>query len=121
MEKKVYYIHPATDHGIVFVTEVRKDWRNRRETILEVAFMIDTPDRWGDDEWNLHIDGCDYQHSTIDSAIRQGADFYDYYPLAPSSDCKPGYELRRVGIPFDWNNENPDYYNIKNAQPYNLQ
>ena len=114
--KKVYYIHPATTQGIVYVTRERKFRPNRRQKVLNVEYMVDTPGTWDKEKWNLHVDGCDYLHNTLEDAIKQGADFYDYDPLKPNR--KPGYELRRVDVAFDWNKTNPDYYHIKEARPF---
>lgn len=104
--KKIYYIHPENKRGLIFVTQRRMI---SRSPTLRVAFMVDVPGAWHEDKWNLHVDGCDYPCDSLIDALRKGADFYDYDPMTGD---KPGYELRAVGKPFSWEDENPASYNL---------
>lgn len=36
-------------------------------------FLVDEPGAWFDDEWNCHVDGCDYPCKSRKEAIEKGA------------------------------------------------
>lgn len=117
MEKKIYYIHPATEErGLIYVTKILKDAKGNER--LDSAFLIDLPGHWDDEKYNLHVDGCDYLCDTLNDALKQGADVLDYDPLAPWSGNKPGYEFKKVFIPYRYPLTTPKYYGVDHAVPY---
>ena len=39
-------------------------------------FSVDEPGAWYEDEWNCHVDGCDYPAPTREAAINRGMYYY---------------------------------------------
>lgn len=39
---------------------------------LQRLFSVDEPGAWWDDQWNCHVDGCDYPVPTKEAAINRG-------------------------------------------------
>lgn len=39
-------------------------------------FLVDEPGAWWEDEWNCHVDGCDYPCKSRKEAIEKGAKFW---------------------------------------------
>lgn len=54
------------------VSIVRTDRKGRNST--EHYFSVDEPGAWFDDQWNCHVDGCDYPCATREEAVQLGAD-----------------------------------------------
>ena len=70
--KQIYYVHPIVDNH-VWVT---REYVNKGKAKKCIAFQIDLPGRWCEDEFNVHVDGCDYQRPTMEEALHRGAYYY---------------------------------------------
>lgn len=45
----------------------------RRNTpIYQHLFSVDEPGAWWENDWNCHVDGCDYPAPTKEAAIKRG-------------------------------------------------
>lgn len=51
------------------------------------VFSIDEPGAWWEDQWNCHVDGCDYHCESREAAIARGAEYHGY----------EGYEVVEAG------------------------
>lgn len=73
---------------LYFLTKIAGDGRDGCHPIIKDTpnpyghyhFLIDDPGAWYEDEYNLHIDGCDYPCSTREEAIKKGIKFYGEAP-----------------------------------------
>ena len=65
-----YYIHPVIEQHI-WITRI---YGNGKKAKRQIAFQIDMPGRWFDDEYNCHVDGCDYACKDLDEALKKGAE-----------------------------------------------
>lgn len=114
MAKKTLYVHEArrgNGRAIFCVTQVVRDWRPRsRKNILYLHFMIDEPGTWWDDEWNVHVDGCDYPCKTLEEAVYKGVEVLDMPD--PVTGERLEYEFRFVARPFDPHDEDPEHYKL---------
>lgn len=45
----------------------------RGKTVEYYYFSVDEPGAWLDNEWNCHVDGCDYACKSRREAIEKGA------------------------------------------------
>ena len=70
--KEIYYIHPIVNNHI-WIT-VKRHYKGRDK--MFPVFQIDLPGRWYEDEYNVHVDGCDYQCATLEEALHRGAYYY---------------------------------------------
>ena len=69
---KKYNVHPVVNNHVWVTT----DYVNRGKVKRVIAFQIDLPGRWWEDEYNVHVDGCDYQCKTMDEALHRGAYYF---------------------------------------------
>ena len=49
----------------------------RGEIVEDHYFSVDEPGAWWDEEWNCHVDGCDYPCKSREEAIKKGARFWN--------------------------------------------
>lgn len=114
MAKKTLYVHESrrgNGRAIGFVTYVGRDSQpHSRKKVLKVSFMIDEPHTWWDDEWNVHVDGCDYPCKTLEDAICKGVEVLD--SPDPVTGEQHEYEFRYVARPFDWSDTDPKNYKL---------
>lgn len=61
--------HRKGCHPVHIVTKTRN---GKQKT--EHYFSVDEPGAWFDNEWNCHVDGCDYPCKSMEEAILKGAD-----------------------------------------------
>lgn len=66
---KTYIVHPVVDNHIWITTK----YKSGRKEVERIAFQIDCPGKWYDEEYNCHVDGCDYPFATVDEALEHGA------------------------------------------------
>ena len=64
--------------------EVKKCYKRMRRGIIfrewvRIAY-IDAPGTWNEDSWNLHYDGCDYEHKSLCGCLKRLKE-YDAYTL----------------------------------------
>lgn len=55
----------------------------------EHYFSVDEPGAWFDNEWNCHVDGCDYACESREAAIQKGADIL----YLPERHGDPSFEV----------------------------
>lgn len=48
----------------------------RGKIVEDHYFSVDEPGSWFEDEWNCHVDGCDYPCKSRQEAIERGAKFW---------------------------------------------
>lgn len=51
---------------------VSRPYSYRGKIELAHLFSIDEPGAWYENEWNVHVDGCDYPVPTKEAAINRG-------------------------------------------------
>ena len=84
-----YYVHPIVNKHIC----VTRIYGTGKKAKKRIAFQIDLPGRWFENEYNCHVDGCDYPFDTLEKALIKGAEF-----LRLDGDC---YEFVYVEEEFD--------------------
>ena len=119
MAKKTLYVHEArrgNGRAITFVTYLGRDWHSRsRKKALHDWFMIDEPGTWWDDEWNVHVDGCDYPCKTLEDALCKGVEVLD--TPDPVTGERFEYEFRYVVRPFERADTDPKNYDLNLSAP----
>lgn len=70
--KQIYYVHPVVNDHVWVSTEYTRRGKTKKDSV----FQIDLPGRWCEDEYNVHVDGCDYQCKTMEDALHRGAYYF---------------------------------------------
>ena len=70
--KQIYYVHPVVNNHVWVTKEYVKNGKAKKHSV----FQIDLPGRWCEDEYNCHVDGCDYQFATMEEALHRGAYYF---------------------------------------------
>lgn len=64
-----YYVHPVIDNHVWVTTK----YKRKKKVIERIAFQIDLPGRWFEEEFNCHVDGCDYHFDNMEKCLNHGA------------------------------------------------
>ena len=75
MEKVTLYIHPAYRAGMMPISRMVKAGRKEKSVFV---CWFDSPGSWNEDTWNVHIDGCDYECSSLDECKAIPPKVYGY-------------------------------------------
>lgn len=71
--RQLFVINPVKS-GKLPVVEY---WTKRGKTNYHLTAWIDPPGTWYDDEYNVHIDGCDYPYSSMDECLARIKYFFE--------------------------------------------
>lgn len=69
----IFSIHPAVRSGKHPVT---RTYTRGKKSVTCLMAWIDPPGTYWDEEWNVHVDGCDYPHLSMEECRKRIADFY---------------------------------------------
>lgn len=88
-------IHPPSPSGKIRISRMGGHHNPKKQYTINFCWL-DPPGTWYDDEWNVHIDGCDYKFSNREKALA----FISEMAAGFSKEYNEGAEFIETETPF---------------------